>query len=124
MRELKYLKKRLRQKEEAIKKIKRLYPHLKILNDNILIEYLGLESYERLIEFAKELEASDMPKSRDIYTSNKKVCRCCDSEGMPKVLYKYKMDAQRATKFISDRENIKLKIYHCPTSEGWHLSRL
>ena len=122
MRELKQLKKRLSKKKEAISKIKSLYPHLKILDDDTLLEYLGLLSYDDLIEFSKELEYPNI----DINYSNtsKRVCICSDSQGMPKVLYRYKADANRAKNFISQRENIKLKIYPCPTSNGWHLARV
>lgn len=124
MKELKRLKKRLSQKEEAIRKIKRLYPHLKILKDDILLQYLGLISYDSLIEFSRELGACDTDKSRQKESKKEHICYCCNREGMPKVLYRYKMEAQRAKKFISSQEGIELKIYPCPTSNGWHLARV
>ena len=123
MKELKKLKKRLIKKDEAIKRVKRLYPHLKILKDDILLEYLGLRDYDTLIEFASNLQAPN-ETIKDI--SSKKIigCNCVDSNGYPKVLYRYQMEAKRAKEFISQRESIKLTIYPCPTSKGWHLSRV
>ncbi len=124
MKELKKLKKLLSQKEEAIKRIKRLYPHLKILSDDMLLKYLGLLNYEMLIDFSRELEACDVAHSKKLDINKKISCYCCDSEGMPKILYRYKMDAERAKRFIANREMIELKIYLCPLSKGWHLARV
>ena len=124
MKELKKLKKRLSKREEAIQKIKRLYPHLKILDNDTLLQYLGLSNFESLIEFSRELEVCNIDYSKEMDSDRKIGCYCCDSEGMPKVLYRYKMDAERARRFISNRERIELKIYPCPTSRGWHLARV
>ena len=124
MKELKRLKKRLSKRDEAIQKIKRLYPYLKILDNDILLKYLGLLDYDSLIEFSNELGSCDI---NSIYQKNSKqeyICYCCDRDGMPKVLYRDKLDAKRAKKFISSKESIELKIYPCPTSNGWHLSKV
>ncbi len=57
--------------------------------------------------------------NRDLNSS----CLCRDRNYQFKTLYPTQRDADRIAKFIFDSQGIYLKIYPCPYSVGWHLTK-
>lgn len=50
-------------------------------------------------------------------------CLCKDRNYQFKTLYRTQRDAERIAKFILDTQGVNLKIYPCPYSIGWHLTK-
>ncbi len=50
-------------------------------------------------------------------------CLCQDRNYQFKTLYSTQRDAERVAKFIFDTQGVNLKIYPCPYSIGWHLTK-
>ena len=51
------------------------------------------------------------------------ICLCTDSNGEMKYLYMSKREVELAQELRQREEHINLKIYTCPTSRGWHLTK-
>jgi len=54
---------------------------------------------------------------------DEKICICTDASGEMKYLYLSKKEAELAKELRQREQNIMLKIYACPTSRGWHLTK-
>ncbi|MBN2824667.1 MAG: hypothetical protein JXQ76_05040 [Campylobacterales bacterium] len=52
------------------------------------------------------------------------ICICQDSKGEFKTLYPTQTKASQQAKLLFETKGIKLKIYPCPDTLGWHLSTL
>lgn len=49
-------------------------------------------------------------------------CKCLDRYGMPKALYETKDGARQRAKILSNEKALKLSVYQCPHTHGFHLS--
>lgn len=47
-------------------------------------------------------------------------CTCKDTEGLSKMLYSSKQEAEEA---IMYGKELNLRIYPCPSENGWHLTK-
>ena len=114
---LKALKKRLKQEEQAFKRIKKCYPYLSSMSNNDILVYLHLNSTQEIITYAKQL------RSEETHTQKlgNDECQCLDANGVLKNLYTSKKDAERTRIHIT---HTLLKIYPCPTTNGWHLTKI
>lgn len=73
----------------------------------------------------KELQKKEKLKTKD--ASHQQIkdkplngCLCTDSQNMLKTLYTTEQEAQEEAKF----SKAKLNVYPCPSSNGWHLSKV
>jgi len=119
--DLKRLKKRLEAEEEAIRRLKNRYEHLEDMSQQELLEYLNLRDKKELIAYSNRLF---LPIKNSVDTKDINRCNCCDSNGIYKNLYSSYTQAKRALEYMSIKRLIELKIYPCPTSSGWHLSKI
>ena len=116
---LKTLKTQLLKEEEAFELVKRKYPHLKNMSDKYILLYCECRSRSELVQYVKELKIHIVQEeSRD-----EKICICTDANGDIKYLYMSKKEAELAQELRQREQNITLKIYTCPTSRGWHLTK-
>lgn len=49
-------------------------------------------------------------------------CSCTDSNGKPKALYGSKKDAEKQREKSEKEQNVKLYIFKCPETKGYHLT--
>ena len=93
------------------------------MNDNDILRYLGL-SYRReavvFIQALKRMPKTDIPNIP--YTHH--ICSCTDAEGEIKFLYSTLKEAEEICKLNNSRIKGELKVYPCPESAGWHLSKV
>ena len=47
-------------------------------------------------------------------------CTCEDAQGQPKMLYSSKKEAEEALGYT---QALNLRIYPCPSENGWHLTK-
>lgn len=47
-------------------------------------------------------------------------CTCEDAQGQPKMLYSSKKEAEEA---LGYSQSLNLRIYPCPSENGWHLTK-
>ncbi len=116
---LEALKKQLAQEEEAFRLIKKKYPPLASMHDDAILAYCDCRSRSELVQYVKELKIHIVQEeSRD-----EKICICTDAKGDVKYFYMSKKEAELAQELRQREQNITLKIYACPTSRGWHLTK-
>lgn len=61
------------------------------------------------------------PKDRETPNS---ICKhCTDGENKPKALYQTEGNARRRAEILYNEKAIRLNIYKCEYSEGWHLTK-
>jgi hypothetical protein len=116
---LKALKKQLSEEEEAFSLIKKKYPHLRNMSEGDILIYCNCHARSDIVKYVKQLktEACIEKDMDEIF------CSCSDASGNTKYLYIHKKDAEEARIASQREQNITLKIYACPTSMGWHLSK-
>ncbi len=117
---LKAIKKRLLNKERALKQIRVIYSHLVSMSDEELMEYLDIKDDKELFEYIKDLFISKEPNKKSLI----KKCRYTDNSGRAKNLYSSEREAKRVAEYIYNTQKILLKIYPCPDVYGWHLSKI
>jgi len=61
------------------------------------------------------------PKNRQTPSTTCKYCT--DRNGNYKELYQSKSDAEKRAKILARENHVKLKVYQCPYSDGWHLTK-
>jgi len=118
---LKDLKKKLKAKELAIKKIKNYYPYFSHMSELEIIQYLNLTDIKELIFYSNKLSISTQTHNNNQLLIK---CQCIDSNGISKNLYNSYDEAQKVVSYIKNQRQIHLKIYPCPTTNGWHISKI
>ena len=116
---LEALKKQLAQEEEAFRLIKKKYPPLATMNEYEILAYCDCCSKSELVQYVKELKIEII---QDEGTAEN-ICLCSDADGKMKYLYMSQKEAELAQELRQREQHIKLKIYVCPTSRGWHLTK-
>ena len=48
---------------------------------------------------------------------------CCGQNGQPKRRYETKADADQMAVHLRATEGVNLRVYACPYSSGWHLTK-
>lgn len=61
------------------------------------------------------------PRSRN--TPSDRCSFCTSSSGEAKALYPSKSDAVQRARIIGEERGLRLKVYACPHTRGWHLTR-
>jgi len=82
-----------------------------------------LKPYKKLLQQKrKKLSHYDIDITSD--ESRDGVCECIGSDGGIKDWYESIDIAQQVAKRYESEFKIRLDIYHCPTSKGWHLTKV
>jgi len=50
-------------------------------------------------------------------------CNCTDRDNYGKTLYSSKDDANKRLNILYEEQRVRLEIYQCPYSDGWHLTK-
>ena len=116
---LKTLKKQLSEEEEAFSLIKKKYPHLRSMSEGDILLYCECHSRSELVQYVKELSIESVDE--EVIENN--ICLCSDAKGEVKYLYMSKKEAELAKELRQREQHMTLKIYACPTSRGWHLTK-
>jgi len=116
------LKKQLEQEEQAFDYFKKRYIHLSKLTDLEILQFFSLTNREEIVKYKKKI-GSIVP---DIYENilDENICNCKDSNGKSKLLYESYSEADEKSLFLKREKQLNLKVYACPSSNGWHLSKL
>ena len=113
------LKKQLDQEERAFKLIKKKYSPLDSMSEYEILIYCNCRSRSELVQYVKDLKI-EIIQDEDI---DENICLCIDGNGEIKDLYMSKSEVALARELRQREQHIKLKIYSCPTSIGWHLTK-
>lgn len=117
---LQAIKTTIAKKEEALKALQKIHPHLTHLSEAQILTYFSVETIPELEQHIKE---STQPYS-NMALPDSQLCSCTDSKGQPKDLYAVKEFAQKEVNTLEIQQRVKLKVYLCPYGCGWHLSKL
>lgn len=118
---LQTLKTDLLHKQTTLKTIQNYYPHLVNLSEKEILDYLHLTSIDQLNEHIQEMSknASVVKDSTD----HSAFCTCMDSKGNPKTLYLTQKIAEQKAEELRVYQKQILKVYPCPDTHGWHLTK-
>ena len=116
---LKALKKQLSEEEEAFALIKKKYPYLRSMSEVDILNYCDFHSRSDIVKYVEKLKI-DASIEKDLDEIS---CSCTDSSGNTKYLYIHEKDAEEVRTSRQKEQHITLKIYACPTSRGWHLTK-
>ena len=116
---LEVLKKQLLQEEEAFRLIKKKYPPLASMHDDAILTYCDCRSRSELVRYVKELKIGNVQKE----DTDENICLCIDGNGEMKYLYLNSKEAALSQELRQREQHVKLNIYACPTSRGWHLTK-
>ncbi len=114
------LKKRLIEKEEMLKKLHHLYPHLSHFTEKQLLHYFNVNALEELKTHIEQAILLLHARPKEVL----KTCSCIDSSGQLKDLYMSEELAIQQRDKIEEEKRIQLNIYLCPYKCGWHLTKL
>ena len=59
----------------------------------------------------------------DRHTASTECPDCTDCEGNPKKLYRTEKDAMRRADILLLEQDVQLRVYPCPHSSGYHLTK-
>jgi len=123
MKKLKSLKHQYKQEEQAFMKIRKMHVDLSDLSDVKVLEYLKLSSREELISYVAVLQNSVIQKDEVHGEGSESLCTCADANGMVKILYVSKSEAQSMCALRNKEVGVSLSVYTCPVLTGWHLTK-
>jgi hypothetical protein len=109
---LKILKNNFLKNEEICNTLYHNYPHLIHLSEKQLCIYFDVTTIVALKHIKKQIAIDK--------TSIQNICNCLDSKQQNKDLYSSLNSAKKQVKL----SQIKLTIYPCPDTRGWHLSKV
>ena len=118
---LKIIKKDIIQEKEILTKIKRVHKHLSHLSSSQILKYFNLSSISDLKEFSNikvDIKDTEQNYLDDIYS-----CICTDRDNNSKELYLSQKEAILEAFRLSNQNNIKISIYPCRYTYGWHLTK-
>lgn len=118
---LQALKEDLRYKQTTLKVIQNHYPHLGHLSEKEILDYLHLTSIDQLNEHIQEMTKNGPTVKYS--TDHSTFCTCVDSKGKPKELYLTQDIAEHQADELRLYQKQKLKVYPCPDTHGWHLTK-
>lgn len=119
---LESLKRQYHQEELSFAMLKKQYPHLDNMSDEEILLYFECDSRSKIIHIAVQMNTTDH-KMIDNSFGNHITCSCTNADGYSKNLYVDVTEAKRMCKLLSKEQNIVLRLYICPTSDGWHLTK-
>jgi len=121
----KTLKKQLIMEEKAFRQLRKHFPNFKSVRNDEIYQYLGINSTKELVELVEKLPLSSSEQSEfplSAYGLKTLMCTCTDSEGNTKYLYPTQKEAVSVCKYHTQIK-FKMKVYPCPESNGWHISK-
>ncbi len=116
---LQTLKTDLARKEATLKRLHNHYPHLAEFSEEEILAYFHLSTIDEL-----KVHIQDSIKtSTDDEIHHNALCNCKDSKGELKDLYDTQEDAEQQADLIMTHQMLRLKVYPCPSGNGWHLTK-
>jgi len=115
------LKKQCEKEERAFAYLRKSYSYLSYLSDTEILQFFDLDKREDIVSYRVLTKQTSMALEKN---SNEAICLCMDSEGNGKLFYVTYDEAEQKRLFLEKEQQIKLKVYACPTSNGWHLSKV
>ena len=116
---LEALKKQLGEEEEAFRLIKKKYPQLATMNEYEILTYCDCRSRSELVQYVNDFKIDLV----DDESTSGNICICNDADGEMKYLYVSKKEVELAQELTQREQHIKLNIYACPKTRGWHLTK-
>ena len=116
---LQTLKNNIAKREDVLKALQKTHPHLAHLSEAQILTYFDIHTTDELTKHITLI------KEFILRLDNLKdqLCSCTDSKGQPKDLYASEEFAQKEADVLAIQKRVKLKVYACPDSSGWHLSK-
>jgi len=115
------IKKQLQKEEKATARLRHCYPHLSKMTVVEMLAYLNLTQKSELVAYAEQVNRQF--QDRALTDTTNEVCHCSDAKGIPKNFYMTASEAEKVKKYVWEQRGTVLKVYPCPTADGWHLSK-
>ena len=64
-----------------------------------------------------------MSSRKSSATPQRPTCDCCGQNGQPKATYETEADANQTAEHQRAEYGVNLRVYACPYSSGWHLTK-
>ncbi len=116
---LRVIKNDIIKKEETLKALQKIHPHLVNLSEIEILAYFNVKTIPELEQHSIESTQS----YDDVLIQDTQLCSCTDSKGQAKDLYTSEEFAQKEANALTAQKRVKLKVYLCPDHCGWHLSK-
>ena len=123
MKKLKSLKQQYQKEEESFTKIRKIYVELTSFSDEEILDYFDLSTRQALIVFTKQLKLAEY-REDEVVVQRDTLCVCTDMNGVGKALYEIKSQAETVCMLRRKESGEKLSVYVCPTTKGWHLTKM
>lgn len=120
---LQAIKAELVHKETTLKILHKHYPHLAQFSEEQILKRFNVSTINELKEHIKYITESSLPATSHTITDNT-MCSCNDEKGEWKYLYDTQARAQHEANELMINKRLKLKVYPCPYSYGWHLTKV
>jgi len=122
---LKPIKKKIQNKDNVYRTIRRVYTHLSELSNEEILDYYNVTSLKELhahIEHIKEILKKKL-KNYEEELEEIDACFCLDSRGDVKYLYPTKKEAEKQVNYSWQTKRVKLSLYVCPYHCGLHITK-
>ena len=95
---------------------------LAALSDAEVLEFFGLEKREEIVGYRVGVKRGSTSVAEK--QSRETVCLCQDASGREKLLYATYEEAEAQSLFLKRERQAALKVYACPSTQGWHLAKI
>ncbi len=113
------MKNDIAKKEETLKALQKIYPHLAYLSEAQILAYFDVAT---IPELEKHIKKSTQPHD-NLTVQDIDICSCTNSQGQPKDIYTSEESAQREANALATQKKLLLSVYLCPNGCGWHLTK-
>jgi len=122
LKSLNKLKKQRAKEEQAFETLRKADARLAALTDVEVLEFFGLEKREEIVGYRVGVQGDDASLAEK--QRRETVCLCQDASGREKLLYATYDEAEAQSLFLKRERQAALKVYACPTTQGWHLAKM
>ncbi|GIU00360.1 hypothetical protein TSL6_08660 [Sulfurovum sp. TSL6] len=119
---LQAIKTELAKRETTFKFIQQIYPYLGHLSQAEILAYFQVTTVDALDKHIQQIKSTNLHHT-DHLSSENAICNCTDSTGALKTLYETQALAELEMKQLNVNNLLTLRVYACPSGNGWHLTK-
>ena len=119
---LQTIKTELEKRETTLKSIQKIYPHLEHLSEAEILTYFHVNTVDALDKHIQQIKNTNLHHTDHLGSENT-ICNCTDSTGALKTLYETYALAELEMDQLNVKNLLTLRVYACPSGNGWHLTK-
>lgn len=119
---LQTIKTELAKRETTLKSIQQIYPYLEHLSEAEILAYFQVTSVDALDKHIQQIKNTNLHHTDHLGSENA-ICNCTDSTGALKTLYETHALAELEMDQLNVKNLLTLRVYACPSGNGWHLTK-